>query len=126
MGDGTTEDRYVPTLVLGITQGTQQISEGGGGGCALTSGSGSNVGAGFDGNDFVEQQSADAVAALPGGVAEASAGAIDGCAVASTSGSLQCWGGMNGASWATGPPIRRQHRSAYRDSRQEWDMYPRG
>ena len=92
VGDGTKEDRDVPTLVLGITPGTQQISEGSGGGCALTSGLGVKCWGGFDGNDFVVQQSAEAVAALPGGVAAVSAGAIDGCAV-STSGSLQCWGG---------------------------------
>ncbi len=92
VGDGTTEDRDLPTLVLGITSGTQQISEGSGGGCALTSGLGVKCWGGFDGNDFVEQTSADAVSALPGGVAEVSAGDIDGCAV-TTSGSLQCWGG---------------------------------
>ena len=92
VGDGTTEDRDVPTLVLGITPGVQQISEGSGGGCALTSGLGVKCWGGFDGNDFVEQTSAEAVATLPGGVAEVSAGDIDACAV-STSGSLQCWGG---------------------------------
>jgi alpha-tubulin suppressor-like RCC1 family protein len=92
VGDGTTEDRDVPTLVLGITSGTQQISEGGGGGCALTSGLAVKCWGSFDGNDFVEQTSAVGVAALPGGVASVAAGSIDGCAV-STSGSLQCWGG---------------------------------
>ena len=91
VGDGTTEDRDVPTLVLGIAPGTQQISDGSGGGCAITSGLGAKCWGTFDGNDLSEHPTAQAVAALSSGVAEVSAGGGDACAVLTTS-ALQCWG----------------------------------
>jgi alpha-tubulin suppressor-like RCC1 family protein len=91
IGDGTEENRDLPTLVVGITTGPQQITEGGGAGCAVNQALGVQCWGSVDGNDFNPHTSAQTVTALPSGIAQVTAGDADGCAL-STGGGLRCWG----------------------------------
>jgi alpha-tubulin suppressor-like RCC1 family protein len=91
VGDGTKADRAVPALVLGLTSGPQQISEGASEGCALNAGLGVQCWGSFDGNDFNAHTSAQGVAALPSGMAQVAAGEVDACAT-TIHGLLDCWG----------------------------------
>jgi alpha-tubulin suppressor-like RCC1 family protein len=91
IGDGTLVNRTLPTLVIGLTSGVQQISEGDVVGCALTQTLGAACWGEADGNDFNLHDTAVAVAGLSGGLAQLAAGFDVACAL-STSESLECWG----------------------------------
>ena len=74
VGDGTNEDRDVPTLVLGIAAGPQQVTEGDLGGCAVTASLSASCWGSDDGSDFAAHTSAQAVPSLSSGVVALSAG----------------------------------------------------
>jgi len=90
-GGGLADMSAVPVLVIGLTSGTQAVSEGGFLGCALTQVLGVKCWGSVDGNDFGLHTSAQDVTALPNGVGMLGVGYLDGCAL-SAAGSLSCWG----------------------------------
>jgi alpha-tubulin suppressor-like RCC1 family protein len=92
VGDGTSGlDRGLPTLVIGLTDGPQQVSEGQAEGCAITQSLDVSCWGSRDGTDFQAHTSAQPVTSLTGKAAQTSAGEIDAC-VLSVAGALRCWG----------------------------------
>ena len=77
LGDGTKNDRALPTLVLGITTGPQQIGESGDGGCAVGQATAVSCWGSVDGNDFAAHNTAQAVTSLTSGVAQVAVGDTD-------------------------------------------------
>jgi alpha-tubulin suppressor-like RCC1 family protein len=90
LGDGTLQQRALPTLVIGLTTGVQGLSEGDGTGCALESNLSVRCWGSEDGNDFAAHATAQNVTALSS-IASVAAGDQDACAL-STAGTVQCWG----------------------------------
>jgi alpha-tubulin suppressor-like RCC1 family protein len=91
LGDGTKVDRALPTLVMGITSGPQQIGEGSNGGCAVNPAQAVSCWGSIDGNDFAPHNTAQAVTSLTTGIAQVAVGDADACALLTTA-KLRCWG----------------------------------
>jgi alpha-tubulin suppressor-like RCC1 family protein len=94
VGDGTSGlDRGLPTLVIGLTDGPQQVSAGQSEGCAVTQALDVSCWGSVDGTDFAAHTSAQPVTSLGtfGHTAATSAGDFDAC-VLSVAGALRCWG----------------------------------
>jgi alpha-tubulin suppressor-like RCC1 family protein len=91
VGDGTTQDRTLPTLVIGVTTGIQGIAAGGLEGCALNAALGLECWGADDGNDFNLHDSAQQVSSFTSGAAQLAAGDSDVC-VTTSSDTLECWG----------------------------------
>jgi alpha-tubulin suppressor-like RCC1 family protein len=92
VGDGTSGlDRGLPTLVIGLTDGPQQVSEGEYEGCAITQSLDVSCWGKVDGTDFQAHTSAQPVTTLSGNTAQVAAGYFDAC-VQSVAGALRCWG----------------------------------
>ena len=81
----------VPTLVLGLAAGVQQVASGFEEGCAVDTGLTLKCSGSVDGNDFSMHDTAQSVTTFSGNVAQVAAGDEHACAL-STAGSLQCWG----------------------------------
>lgn len=101
VGDGTTEDRYVPTQVIGLESGVKSIGAGLAFACALKE-SGAVVcwGANYghflgDGTD-VNRSSPTPVVGLSSGVSSIAVGRGSSCAILE-SGAVRCWGSGAGA-----------------------------
>ena len=96
LGDGTTDDRSVPTQVSGLTSGVTAISVGRAHTCALLS-TGAVKCWGFNQNgqlgngNYVEQNLPTQVSDLTSGVTAISAGHSHTCALMAT-GAMTCWG----------------------------------
>ena len=111
LGDGTTTDRNVPTLVTGLGSGITAVSAGGQHSCALTTAGGvkcwgrNNAGQLGDGTTTLSTAPVD-VAGLTSGVTAIAAGWSHSCA-ALAAGGMKCWGANNIGQLGDGTTVDR-------------------
>src|SRR5262249_43481543 len=101
VGDGTTKERHTPVPVFGLSSGVKAITAGLGHACALLDGGAvkcwgyNHEGELGDGTETTRTKPVTVAGLPPGGARAIAAGSEQTCAILSSTGGVQCWGGFS-------------------------------